>query len=130
MSRRSAVRRLAVVALLLGTAAAAFALSGRWARAEAAAAPLSETEVLELDLAFFEARVARDSFAARDHAQLARLYLERARRSGMADADLARAEEHARRSLALRGAHNGEALQILASALMGRHRFSEALKFA
>ncbi len=41
-------------------------------------ARLGESEVLELDLAFFEARVARDSFAARDHAQLARLHLQRA----------------------------------------------------
>ena len=126
MSRASSLRRVAVVALLLSAVAAAAALSGRGQRAEASAGRLSEAEVLELDLAFFEARVARDSFAARDHAQLARLYLERARRGGMADADLARAEEHARRPLALRSAHNGEALQILASTLMGRHQFLEA----
>ena len=130
MSRRSSLRRLAVVLPLLGAAAGAFALSGRWERAEASVARLSEAEVLELDLDFFEARVARDSFAARDHAQLARLHLQRAPVGGTEDADLAQAETHARRSLALRTAHNGEALQILASALMGRHRFAEAREVA
>lgn len=112
--------------LLLGAAGAATGLSGRWARAEAAAVRPSEAEVLELDLAFFEARAARDSFAARDYAQLARLHLQRAPIGGTEGADLAQAETHARRSLALRTAHNGEALHVLASTLMGSHRFAEA----
>jgi tetratricopeptide (TPR) repeat protein len=115
---------------LLGAAGAAFALSGRWARAEAPAARLSEAEVLELDMAFFEARVARDSFAARDHAQLARLHLQRAPIGGTEGADLEQAETHARRSLALRTGHNGVALQVLASTLMGSHRFAEAREVA
>jgi tetratricopeptide (TPR) repeat protein len=114
---------------LLGAAGAATALGGGWERAEAAAR-LDESDVLELDLAFFEARVARDSFAARDHAQLARLHLQRAPIGGTEEADLAQAEAHARTSLALRSAHNGEALQVLASTLMGRHRFDEALEVA
>ncbi len=63
----------------------------------------TEAEVVELDLAFYLARVARDSFAARDQAELARLYLQRARTSGAGAADLERAEAYARRSLALRG---------------------------
>lgn len=111
---------------LLGAAGVGSALSGRWSRAEASAARLDESKVLELDIAFFEARVVRDSFAARDHAQLARLHLQRAPVGGTEDADLAQAEAHARHSLALRTTHNGEALQVLASALMGRHRFGEA----
>jgi tetratricopeptide (TPR) repeat protein len=126
LSRPRSLRKLALVVPLLGVAGAASALSGRWARAEAPAARLSEVEVLELDLAFFEARVARDSFAARDHAQLARLHLQRAPIGGNEGADLAQAETHARRSLALRTAHNSEALQVLASTLMGSHRFAEA----
>ena len=126
MSRSPSLRRLALVVLLLGAAGTATVLSGRWARAEASAVRPSEAEVLELDLAFFEARVARDSFAARDHAQLARLHLQRAPIGGTEGADLAQAETHARRSLALRTAHNGEALHVLASTLMGSHRFAEA----
>ena len=86
--------------------------------------------MLELDIAFFEARVARDSFAARDHAQLARLHLQRAPVGGTENDDLEQAEAHARRSLALRTAHNGETLQVLASALMGQHRFAEARELA
>ena len=126
MSRSSSLHRLALAATLLGAAGVATALGGRWARAEAPAAHLSEAEVLELDLAFFEARVARDSFAARDHAQLARLHLQRAAIGGSEGADLAQAEIHARRSLSLRTAHNGESLHLLASTLMGGHRFAEA----
>jgi tetratricopeptide (TPR) repeat protein len=126
LSRSPSLRRLALVVSLLGAAGAATVLSCRWARAEAAAVRPSEAEVLELDLAFFEARVARDSFAARDHAQLARLHLQRAPIGRTEGADLAQAESHARRSLALRTAHNGEALHVLASTLMGSHRFAEA----
>ena len=127
MSRRAALRGLTLATLLGGGAGAGLAFAGGPQRAEASDATRpGEGEVLELDLAFFEARIARDRSAARDHAELARLYLERARLSGTPDADLARAEEHARRSLALRTAHNREALQVLASSLMGRHRFAEA----
>lgn len=126
MSRPSSLRRLVLVVSLLGAAGGVTTLSVRWARADVPAPRLSEAEVLNLDLAFFEARVARDSFAARDHAQLARLHLQRAPIGGTESADLAQAEAHARRSLALRTARNGEALQVLASALMGGHRFAEA----
>ena len=58
--------------------------------------------------------------------QLARLHLQRAPVGGTENEDLEQAEAHARRSLALRTAHNGETLQVLASALMGQHRFAEA----
>lgn len=130
MNRPPVLRRLALGVSLLGTAGAAAALSGRWERAEASADRPDELQVLELDIAFFEARVARDSLAARDHAQLARLHLQRAPVGGTEAADLERAEVHARRSLALRTAHNGDALQVLASALMGSHRFAEAREIA
>jgi tetratricopeptide (TPR) repeat protein len=78
LSRPSSLRGLALVVPLLGAAGAAGLASGRWARAEAPAPRLSEAEVLERDLAFFERRVARDSCAAREHAQLARLHRQRA----------------------------------------------------
>lgn len=119
--------RLSLTALLVGAVSAAFALAGLLQRAEAVDAPRpTETEVLELDLAFYLARVARDSFAARDQAELARLYLQRARTSGAGEADLGRAETYARRSLALRSGRNEEAYQVLAASLMGQHRFAEA----
>jgi tetratricopeptide (TPR) repeat protein len=112
--------------LLVGAVSAALASARASLGAEATPAPrTAEAEVLELDLSFYLARVARDSFAARDHAELARLYLQRSRIGG-ADADLVRADEHARRSLALRSGRNEEALQVLAASLMGRHRFVEA----
>jgi tetratricopeptide (TPR) repeat protein len=126
LSRRLPLRRLALAVPLLGAAGAAFALTARVARPVAPVDRPDEAQVLELDLAFYARRIARDSFAARDHAQLARLHLQRAPVGGSEDADLAKAEAHARRSLALRTAHNGEALQVLASSLMGRHRFVEA----
>jgi tetratricopeptide (TPR) repeat protein len=130
--RRSSLGRAALVALLVGALSAAFAVAARMEHAVAAASSprLGEAEVIELDLKFFEARVSRDPLSARDHAELARLHLQRARLSGAADADLARAERYARRSLALRTAHNVAAIQVLASSLMGRHRFAEALEVA
>ena len=119
--------RVSLTALFVGAVSAAFALAGLLQRAEAVHAPRpTEAEVLELDLAFYLARAARDSFAARDHAELARLYLQRARTSGAGEADLGRAETYARRSLALRGGRNQEAYQVLAASLMGQHRFAEA----
>jgi tetratricopeptide (TPR) repeat protein len=130
LSPRPALRRLALLAPLLGAAGAAFVLTGRGQGSDVPAARPDEAEVLRLDLAFFAARVARDTFAARDHAELARLYLQRAPVGGSEDTDLARAEEHARRSLALRTAHNADALRVLASTLMGRHRFVEAREAA
>ena len=82
-----------------------------------------------MDIGFFQARVARDSLSARDFAELSRLFLQRARAGG-GDGDLRRAETHARRSLGLRAGRNEEAFQVLASSLMGQHRFAEARSVA
>ena len=82
-----------------------------------------------MDIRFFESRVARDSLSARDFAELSRLYLQRAR-GGSGDADLRRAEELARRSLRLRTGRNKVAFQVLATSLMGQHRFVEARTMA
>ena len=78
-----------------------------------------------MDIGFFQARVARDSLSARDFAELSRLFLQRSRARG-GDGDLRHAEAHARHSLRLRKGRNAEAFQVLASSLMGQHRFAEA----
>jgi tetratricopeptide (TPR) repeat protein len=110
--------------------ASAFALARSLQDAEASDGPrFSEAEVLEMDIGFFQARVARDSLSARDFAELSRLFLQRARAGG-GDGDLRRAEMHARRSLRLRVGRNEEAFQVLASSLMGQHRFAEARSVA
>ena len=104
----------------------AFAVARSLETAEASPAPrYSEAEVLDLDIRFFEGRVGRDSLSARDFAELSRLYLQRAR-GGSGDADLRRAEDLARRSLRLRTGRNAVAFQVLATSLMGQHRFVEA----
>jgi tetratricopeptide (TPR) repeat protein len=109
---------------------AAFAAARSLQTAEASAGPrFSEAEVLEMDIGFFQARVGRDSLSARDFAELSRLFLQRARAGG-GDGDLRRAETHARRSLGLRAGRNEEAFQVLASSLMGQHRFAEARSVA
>jgi tetratricopeptide (TPR) repeat protein len=92
----------------------------------APAAP-SESEIRNKDIEFFEDRVVRDPRSARDFAQLARLYLQRAREGGD-NGDLVRSETNARHSLALRAARNSEAFGVLASALLSQHRFDEALQ--
>jgi tetratricopeptide (TPR) repeat protein len=108
----------------------AFAVARSLQTAEASAGPrFSEAEVLEMDIVFFQGRVARDSLSARDFAELSRLFLQRARAGG-GDGDLRRAETHARRSLGLRAGRNAEAFQVLASSLMGQHRFAEARSVA
>ncbi|MGH7526345.1 MAG: tetratricopeptide repeat protein, partial [Gemmatimonadales bacterium] len=90
---------------------------------------LSDAQVRELDIEFFQARVERDSLGARDIGELARLYLQRARVTGDND-DLIRAEDYARRSLALRAGRNQASFLVLASTLLAQHRFVEAREVA
>lgn len=85
--------------------------------------------VRDADIAFWSRRAAEDSLSAEDRTQLAALYLARARESGSFD-DLERAERAAASSLRLRGNRNGKAAVLLASALMGQHRFQEAYDVA
>jgi tetratricopeptide (TPR) repeat protein len=89
----------------------------------------SDSAIREQDIAFYQARVEHDRYGATDRAQLSRLYLARARESGD-PGDLLRAERSARSSLALRRGRNGTALAVLASSLLGQHRFPEALETA
>ena len=81
------------------------------------------------DISFYERRVAEDSQSAIDRGILASLYVQRARSTGNVD-DYARAETLARRSLALRTARNGQTFALLASTLVARHAFAEALAVA
>jgi tetratricopeptide (TPR) repeat protein len=119
---------------LAGLALAGLALAGAAHRhtevrehvAAAARRTADEARVLDADLAFYAIRAARDPSGATDLAQLAGLYLQRARASGD-NADLVRAETTARRSLAHRTAWNGRARLVLASSLVGQHRYTEAL---
>lgn len=109
-------------------AAAVLALGGAVGIAVAAGghrAGPSPTRIRDLDIDFYRARAIRDPRSARDFTQLAGLYLQRARETAD-NADLVRAEETARRSLALRRGRNDEAVGVLASSLMGQHRFAEA----
>ncbi len=81
--------------------------------------------IREQDIAFYQDRVARDPYGARDLAMLGSLYLSRARETGSYQ-DLLRAEDAARTSYRHRTRRNGEAAALLASALLAEHRFTEA----
>ena len=87
------------------------------------------SRIRDLDIEFYRARVARDPRSARDFTQLAGLYLQRARETADNE-DLVRAEQTARHSLSLRRGRNEEASGVLASSLLGQHRFAEALEVA
>jgi tetratricopeptide (TPR) repeat protein len=95
----------------------------------AADSVLSESEIRDRDIALFERRVAEDSISAADRSQLAILYMDRARATG-GFTDYQRAEGLARRSLSLRTAHNSQTFGLLASALLARHDFAQALDVA
>jgi hypothetical protein len=100
--------------------------SDRDVRRAASETAAASAHIRDLDIAFYAARVARDPRSARDFTQLAGLYLQRARETAD-NADLVRAEQAARRSLALRRGRNEQAFGVLASSLLAQHRFVEAL---
>ncbi|MEP7324419.1 MAG: hypothetical protein ABI836_00600 [Gemmatimonadota bacterium] len=122
-------RRIAVLAGAMAVIAAIATVSGRstaQAATRAPGGPLTEAAVLDSDIVFYSARIARDPEGALDRAKLGSLYLQRARQTGSPE-DLVRAEKVARESFGLRTRKNGIALQVLAFSLMGQHRFAEAL---
>jgi tetratricopeptide (TPR) repeat protein len=92
-------------------------------------AKMTEAEIRDLDITFYERRAVEDAESAGDRAQLAGLYMQRARTSG-SFADYERAERVARQSIGLRTAHNGQTFSLLASALLARHDFVGALGVA
>jgi tetratricopeptide (TPR) repeat protein len=77
----------------------------------------------------WERAAARDTTSALALAQLAGLYLQRSREVGD-HADVLRAEEAARRSLAIRTNRNARTFSTLAAALVAQHRFADALPVA
>lgn len=89
----------------------------------------SESEIRDREIVFYERRAAEDTASAGDRSQLAMLYMDRARATG-AFADYQRAEKLARWSLAIRTEHNGQTFGLLASSLLARHEFTEALAVA
>lgn len=95
-------------------------------QAQSANALPSESEVRELDIAFYKERAERDPSGATDLAQLASLYLRRSRETGDPN-DAIRAEKASRLSLHNRTSRNDKAAQILAFSLLSQHRFTEAL---
>jgi tetratricopeptide (TPR) repeat protein len=127
--------RLRLVPLLVAAAAAGLLAAGAAAARSMAThaahrpAPPSAAAMRDSDIAFYRSRAARDSFAARDLSELGRLYLQRGRAGGD-QADLVRAEESARRSLALRTGRNAAGFHILAASLLAQHRFVDALDVA
>jgi len=122
MARR--IWYLTVAAVTCAAAGLLSAAPGRRPSPSTGRAP-SPARIRELDIAFYQARTVRDPRSARDFTQLAALYLQRARETAD-NADLERAESTARHSLALRRGRNDEAVGVLASSLMGQHRFAEA----
>ena len=91
--------------------------------------PPTQAWIRDRDIAFYQGRVERDRFSARDFTQLAGLYLQRARETADNE-DLVRAEMNARHSLQLRTGRNGAAFGVLATSLLSQHRFVEALDAA
>ena len=78
-----------------------------------------------LEIAAWSRALAVDPGSAISLGMLAALHLQRGRETGN-DADYSRAEEYARRSLALRINRNARTYVTLASTLMAEHRFAEA----
>jgi tetratricopeptide (TPR) repeat protein len=129
--RRTDIVLLAIVVASAAATSACSRSTARPARAahEAAVPALSESEIRDLDIAFYRERADRDPTGATDLARLASLYLQRSRDTGE-PRDALRAEASARRSLANRASRNDAAAQVLASSLLAQHRFEEALVVA
>jgi tetratricopeptide (TPR) repeat protein len=115
----------AVVAVTaLAVSGVSRAVSGAGPRPASRLVP-SEARIRDLDIDFYQQRVRRDPHSARDYAQLAGLYLQRARETAD-NGGLVRAEQNARHSLSLRTGRNAGGFGVLASSLLAQHRFAEA----
>lgn len=90
---------------------------------------VSQAEVTNGAIQFYERRIEDDPRAAADRANLAGLYLQRSRETGDYE-DVLRAEDLARQSLTIRGKSNSKAFRTLAASLLAQHRFTEALEVA
>jgi len=125
-----------ILGVVAGTVAAAIA----WSSIERGSTPpsynrpiaidtVSESDIRDRDIAFYERRATEDTASAGDRSQLATLYMARAQATG-GFSDYQRAEDLARRSLVLRTEHNGATFSLLAGALLARHDFAGALAVA
>lgn len=79
----------------------------------------------DLEIIAWNRALTADPASALALAQLAGLHLQRARETGD-DSDYLKAEEYARRSLALRVNRNAKSYVTLATTLVAEHRFAEA----
>ena len=114
-----------IIAMLASAGLLGWSLHHNATKAHPALPSRPTADIREEDIAFYEARMTRDPYGARDLAMLGSLYLARARESGSYQ-DLLRAEEAARTSYRHRARRNGEAAALLASVLLAEHRFTEA----
>ena len=123
---RSVVRGPVVVTLSVGLLLAAGWLGTVAGSGGPRRAPLrDEARIRDLDIGFFERRLARDPSSAYDLARLAALHLQRGRERGD-PSDVVRAEQLARTSLARRATSNAKGYATLVATLMMEHRFVEA----
>ena len=123
---RAVMRGPAVVTLSVGLLLAAGWLGTvAWSGGPRHAMPRDEARIRDLDIGFFERRLARDPSSAYDLARLAALHLQRGRERGD-PSDVVRAEQLARASLASRATGNAKGYATLVSTLMMEHRFVEA----
>ena len=133
MNRRSAsaviVALVAVAGAWLGVRrlGAFEPLAARAASVERPA--MSEVTQRDTQIRVWSTALKHDPASAIALAQLSGLYLQRARETGD-DQSYGKAEEYARRSLALRTNRNGPAFVTLAAALVAQHRFQEAEQVA
>lgn len=90
---------------------------------------MSEASQRDDQIRVWKIALSQDSASAIALGQLAALYLQRARETGV-DADFAVAEDYASRSVGFRTNRNGKTFVTLASALLAQHRFADAEKVA
>ncbi len=125
-ARKTTVFLAAALSLILGAA------GGTALRASDSVEPpavSAELEQRDAQIAAWTNALRVDPSSAIALGQLAGLHLQRAREAGD-DSDYSRAEDYARRSLALRVNRNAKSYVTLATALVAAHRFSEAEEVA
>lgn len=90
---------------------------------------MSSEAATEKQIAFYTAAAERDPYGAISRAELAGLYLQRAREVGGLE-EYHRAEAYARESVGLRGFRNAKGHRMLAASLLARHEFAAAQEAA
>jgi tetratricopeptide (TPR) repeat protein len=130
---RSSYRRTVLLAAASGLLAITGLAGGRLLAGEdgGVTGPSVETELAARDagIAAWSNALRVDPESALALAQLAGLHLQRARETGD-ETDYSKAEDYARRSLALRITRNAKSYVTLANALVAQHRFIEAAEAA